>query len=258
MKVLTSWLNEFVELGDFKNHVEGLAQKLTDAGLEVEAIEKRGHIDQLVVGYILDLKKHPHADRLTVCQVDIGSGENRQIICGATNHRKGDKVCVALPGCVLPGDFKIKKSKIRGEVSEGMLCSDKEMNISGESEGIRILPQEAPVGVLVANHLNLKDTVMDIGVTPNRADCLSHWGLAREVSCLIESPLKNDFIEEFKASSQNFSSDLSSTSLNIKTSSRKYRFMSSFYRSDHSRFKGGSQPSNSCQSFDCLWNSFYK
>lgn len=216
MKVLTSWLNEFVELGDFKNDVEGLAQKLTDAGLEVEAIEKRGHIDQLVVGYILDLKKHPHADRLTVCQVDIGSGENRQIICGATNHRKGDKVCVALPGCVLPGDFKIKKSKIRGEVSEGMLCSDKEMNISGESEGIRILPQEAPVGVLVANHLNLKDTVMDIGVTPNRADCLSHWGLAREVSCLIESPLKKDFIEEFKASSQNFSSDLSSTSLNIK------------------------------------------
>ena len=196
MKILTSWLNEFVDLGDFKDNVEGLAQKLTDAGLEVESIEKQGHIDQLVVGHILDLKKHPNADKLTVCQVDVGSGENQQIICGATNHQAGDKVCVALPGCVLPGDFKIKKSKIRGEQSAGMLCSDQEMNLSEESQGIHILSQEAPVGVLVGDYLNFKDTVMDIGVTPNRADCLSHWGLAREVSCLIKSPLKSNFKEE--------------------------------------------------------------
>jgi phenylalanyl-tRNA synthetase beta chain len=126
-----------------------------------------------------------------VCQVDVGLEAPYQIVCGATNHKEGDKVCAALPGCVLPGDFKIKKSKIRGVESSGMLCSDKEMNLSSESEGIRILDQDAPIGASVPEYLNLSETIFEISVTPNRADCLSHWGLAREISCLIDKPLKS-------------------------------------------------------------------
>ncbi len=190
MKILMSWLEEFIDLKEFKNQPEVLADKLTAAGLEVENVEKLGAIENLVVGHILELNKHPDADRLTVCLVDVGLEEPYQIVCGATNHRQGDKVCAALPGCVLPGDFKIKKSKIRGVESAGMLCSDKEMNLSQESQGIRILDQNAPVGESVSKYLNLDETIFEISVTPNRADCLSHWGLAREISCLINKPLK--------------------------------------------------------------------
>lgn len=191
MKILMSWLEEFIDLKDYKDKPEVLADKLTDAGLEVENVEKLGAIDHLVVGHILELNKHPDADRLTVCLVDVGMAEPYQIVCGAANHRQGDKVCAALPGCVLPGDFKIKKSKIRGVESAGMLCSDKEMNLSQESQGIRILDQNAPVGESVSKYLNLDETIFEISVTPNRADCLSHWGLAREISCLINKPLKS-------------------------------------------------------------------
>ncbi len=190
MKILKSWLEEFIDLKEFNDNPEVLADKLTAAGLEVESVEKLGNIDQLVVGHIIELNKHPNADRLTVCLVDVGQPEPYQIVCGATNHKQGDKVCAALPGCVLPGDFKIKKSKIRDIESSGMLCSDKEMNLSSESQGIRILDQDAPVGESVSKYLNLSETIFEISVTPNRADCLSHWGLAREISCLINKPLK--------------------------------------------------------------------
>lgn len=191
MKILMSWLDEFIDLKEFKNNPEALADKLTAVGLEVESVERLGQIENLVVGHILELKRHPDADRLTVCQVDVGQAEPYQIVCGATNHKQGDKVCAALPGCVLPGDFKIKKSKIRGVESAGMLCSDKEMQISEDSEGIRILDQDAPVGASVPELLDMSETIFEISVTPNRADCLSHWGLAREISCLIDSPLKS-------------------------------------------------------------------
>lgn len=185
-----SWLDEFIDLQDYKSQPEVIADKLTAAGLEVEGVEKIGDIENLVVGHILELDRHPDADRLTVCKVDVGLEDPYQIICGATNHKVGDKVCVALPGCVLPGDFKIKKSKIRGVESHGMLCSDKEMNLSQESEGIRILDQDTPVGMSVPELLNMKEVIFEISVTPNRADCLSHWGLARELSCLLDKPLK--------------------------------------------------------------------
>ena len=186
-----SWLDEFIDLKDFKNNPDALAEKLTAAGLEVESVERLGQIDNLVVGHILELNRHPDADRLTVCKVDVGQAEPFQIVCGATNHKAGDKVCAALPGCVLPGDFKIKKSKIRGVESAGMLCSDKEMQLSEDSEGIRILDQNAPVGASVPSLLNMNETIFEISVTPNRADCLSHWGLAREIACLIDKPLKS-------------------------------------------------------------------
>lgn len=196
MKISLSWLNDFIDVSEYLENPQELADKLTAAGLEVEGVERIGQFENLKVGKIAELKKHPDADKLTVCQVDVGvdvdTGEAqlRQIVCGATNHRQGDKVCVALPGCVLPGDFKIKKSKIRGQESLGMLCSDSELGLSNESEGIRILDAQAPVGEDVAIYLNLKDSLLEISVTPNRADCLSHWGLAREVSCLLGRPLK--------------------------------------------------------------------
>lgn len=186
-----SWLNDFIDLKDYQKTPELLAEKLTAAGLEVESVEKLGQIENLVVGHILELKSHPDADRLTVCKVDVGLGEPYQIVCGATNHKQGDKVCAALPGCVLPGDFKIKKSKIRGVESAGMLCSDKEMHLSEVSEGIRILDKDAPIGAIVPQFLKMEETIFEISVTPNRADCLSHWGLARELSCLIDKPLKS-------------------------------------------------------------------
>ncbi len=185
MKILMSWLNEFVDVSGFETKPEELAEKLTSAGLEVEDIIRLGSIENLVVGKILELKKHPDADKLTVCLVDVGQEKPYQIVCGAKNHKEGNLVCAALPGCVLPGDFKIKKSKIRGIESHGMLCSDKEMELSPKSDGIRILDNDAPIGESVFKYLETNEIIFDISVTPNRADCLSHWGLAREISCLI-------------------------------------------------------------------------
>ncbi len=190
MKISLNWLNDFIDVTDYMDAPEKLADKLTAAGLEVEGVEKRGHFDHLKVGKILELKKHPDADKLTVCQVDVGDGEIRQIVCGATNHKQGDVVCAALPGCILPGDFKIKKSKIRGQESGGMLCSESELGLADTSEGIKILPANAPLGEDVSSYLGLRDSILEISVTPNRADCLSHWGLAREVSALLGRPLK--------------------------------------------------------------------
>lgn len=190
MKISLSWLNDFIDVTDYMDEPQVLADKLTAAGLEVEGVEKKGHFDHLKIGKILELKKHPDADKLTVCQLDVGDGEIRQIVCGATNHKQGDVVCVALPGCVLPGDFKIKKSKIRGEESSGMLCSESELGLAETSEGIKILPSDAPLGEDVSTYLKLKDSILEISVTPNRADCLSHWGLAREVSGLLGRSLK--------------------------------------------------------------------
>lgn len=190
MKISLNWLNDFIDVTDYMEAPEKLADMLTAAGLEVEGVEKLGHFDHLKVGKILELKKHPDADKLTVCQIDVGDGEARQIVCGATNHKQGDVVCVALPGCVLPGDFKIKKSKIRGQESSGMLCSESELGLAESSEGIKILDPNAPLGEDVSVYLGLKDSILEISVTPNRADCLSHWGLAREVSALLGRPLK--------------------------------------------------------------------
>lgn len=190
MKISLNWLNDFIDVTDYMETPEKLADMLTAAGLEVEGVEKLGHFDHLKVGKILELKKHPDADKLTVCQIDVGDGEIRQIVCGATNHKQGDVVCVALPGCVLPGDFKIKKSKIRGQESSGMLCSESELGLAETSEGIKILDPNAPLGEDISAYLNLKDSILEISVTPNRADCLSHWGLARELSALLGRPLK--------------------------------------------------------------------
>ncbi len=191
MKISLNWVNEFVDIADFLTKPRELADVLVTAGLEVEQIENPGEtFHHVVVGRIVELGRHPNADKLTLCQVDTGEKIHRQIICGAKNHRQGDKVVVATPGAVLPGDFAIKISKIRDVESQGMLCSESELGFKDESEGILLLPADAPVGESFANYWGLDDVLFDISITPNRADCLSHLGLAREISCLLNRPLK--------------------------------------------------------------------
>ena len=181
MKFSVNWLREFVELPQV---VDELAELLTLSGVEIEGIEKRGaNFDNVVVAQITASSQHPNADRLTVCAVDDGSGKPRQIVCGAKNYKVGDKVPLALPGAVLPNDLTIRASKLRGVESEGMLCSGRELGLSDDAAGLLILPNEskigAPIGTLFPN-----DTILDVEITPNRGDLLSHYGLAREIAAL--------------------------------------------------------------------------
>ncbi len=190
MKISLKWIHDFVDVADFLKDPEVLVKDLTAAGLEVEAVEQMGNLEHVVVAEILELGKHPDANRLTLCQVNVGEAEPVQIICGASNHKQGDFVVAALPGAVLPGDFKIKKSKIRGVESFGMLCSNKELGLGEAGEGILILDPGSPVGENYFQWSDQQDVLLEINVTPNRADCLSHLGLAREISALMDRPLK--------------------------------------------------------------------
>lgn len=191
MKISLKWLNDFIQIDDFYSNPQALADMLTKAGLEVEEIHDRAKdLKNVVVGHIKTKDKHPNADKLSLCQVETENGRVDQIVCGAQNHKAGDKVVVALPGAVLPGNFAIKFSKIRDVESKGMLCSDKELGLAAESEGIRILDPSAPTGTSISKYLGLDDITMELKVTPNRADCLSHYGLARELGCLLNRPVK--------------------------------------------------------------------
>jgi len=187
MIVTYNWLKEFV---DFDFTVEELSHRLTMAGLEVDALDKIGEgLDDVVVARLLSVDRHPEADRLTLCRVTTGQ-EELQIVCGARNHKTGDLVALAQVGATLPGDFKIKKSKIRGVESMGMLCSEKELGLAEESEGIIILPEGLPLGTPVFTALELKDARFELGLTPNRPDCLSVVGVAREVAAMAETSLR--------------------------------------------------------------------
>ena len=187
MIVTYNWLKEFV---GFDYAPQELCDRLTMAGLEVDSLEEIGaNLDSVIVARLESVEAHPDADRLTVCQVNNGT-ETVQVVCGATNHKTGDFVALAQPGSVLPGDFKIKKSKIRGQVSQGMLCSEKELNLSDESSGIMILPGSLSLGTPVFEALGIKDYQIEIGLTPNRPDCLSIVGVAREVAALSGKPLQ--------------------------------------------------------------------
>jgi len=189
MKFSVNWLREFVELPP---SVDELADLLTMAGIEIEGIEKRGaNFDNVVVAQINASAQHPNADRLSVCQVDDGSGQPRQIVCGAKNYNVGDKVPLALPGAVLANDLKIKPSKLRGVESQGMLCSPSELGLSQESDGLLILSPEAKIGEPIAS-LFPEDTILDVEITPNRGDLLSHFGLAREIAALVGSSRCDD------------------------------------------------------------------
>lgn len=186
MKVTLNWLKEYV---DFDLDADELSHRLTMAGLEVDAMERLGEgLDSVIVARLADVRQHPDADRLTVCEVETGS-VTVQVVCGAQNHKTGDLVALAQVGTLLPGDFKIKKSKIRGQESCGMLCSIKELGLGDESDGIMILPEDLPLGQPVFSALGLKDIFYEIGLTPNRPDCLSVVGVAREVSAMVAADL---------------------------------------------------------------------
>lgn len=182
MKVTYNWLKEFV---DFDLSPETLADLLTMLGLEVEGIEKQGcGMDDVVVAVVEEKRQHPNADKLSLCRVNNGS-EVVDVVCGAQNFKQGDTVALAKIGATLPGDFKIKRSKIRGEESCGMLCSEKELGLAEESAGIMVLSHGLPLGTPLFEALGLKDTLLEIGLTPNRADCLSVAGVAREIAAKL-------------------------------------------------------------------------
>lgn len=182
MKFSEKWLREWVN-PDIDT--EALAHQLTMAGLEVDAIEPvAGAFDQVVVGEVIGLEPHPDADKLRVATVNVGADEPLQIVCGAANVREGLKAPTALVGAKLPGDLKIKKSKLRGVPSHGMLCSEKELGLADSAEGLMELPGEAPVGESIRDYLLLDDVSLELGLTPNRGDCLSVAGIAREVGVL--------------------------------------------------------------------------
>lgn len=186
MKVSESWLRELV------NPAEDAAQighLLTMAGLELDGIEPAAaEFSGVVTGHIVDIAPHPDADKLQVCQVDIGADDNVQIVCGAKNARKDLRVAVATVGARLPGDFKIKKAKLRGVQSLGMICSESELGLADESEGIMELPLDTVTGQDIREFLNLNDNILEIDLTPNRADCLSILGIARELALLTNQP----------------------------------------------------------------------
>src|SRR5881275_2525211 len=188
MKFSVNWLREFVDL---PKNAEEIAELLTRAGVETENIETRGaKMDKVIVSQVTASSRHPNADRLTVCEVDDGSGTKRQIVCGATNYKVGDKVPLALPGAKLPDGTEIKKNNLRGVESEGMLCSPIELGMGEDASGLLILSPEAKIGTPIGEFFPA-DTILDVEVTPNRGDLLSHFGLAREIAALTEKKLKS-------------------------------------------------------------------
>ncbi|NSL51538.1 phenylalanine--tRNA ligase subunit beta [Calidifontibacillus erzurumensis] len=195
MLVSYNWLKDYVDLSDIT--AEELADKITKAGIEVEQVEvlNKG-IQGVVIGHVLECAKHPQADKLRICQVDLGEDGPKQIICGAPNVAAGQKVIVAKIGAVLPGNFKIKKAKLRGEESNGMICSLQELGIESKfvpkeySEGIFVFPFDVEVGSDPLEYLNLHDKVLELSLTPNRSDALSMLGVAYEVAAILGRSVK--------------------------------------------------------------------
>ncbi|HCT3227506.1 TPA: phenylalanine--tRNA ligase subunit beta [Enterobacter hormaechei] len=187
MKFSELWLREWVNT---TLDSDALSNQITMAGLEVDGVEPvSGAFTGVVVGEVVECGQHPNADKLRVTKVNVGGDRLLDIVCGAPNCRQGLKVAVATVGAVLPGDFKIKAAKLRGEPSEGMLCSFSELGISDDHSGIIELPQDAPVGTDIREYLKLDDNTIEISVTPNRADCLGIIGVARDVAVLNQTEL---------------------------------------------------------------------
>jgi phenylalanyl-tRNA synthetase beta chain len=189
VKISLNWIRDYVALDA---PVEEVTRAITFLGFEVEHVAAHGAppLEHVVVGEVLTREKHPNADKLSVCTVDIGpAGGVRTIVCGAQNYKVGDRVPVALPGAVLPGDFRIKQSKIRGQLSDGMMCSGAELGIGEDQSGLLILEGRPDLGAPINAVLPPGDTVFDVEITPNRPDCLSHLGLARELAAWFRKPL---------------------------------------------------------------------
>ncbi|MCO8102503.1 phenylalanine--tRNA ligase subunit beta [Acinetobacter indicus] len=198
MKISENWLRTWVNPAIDS---EKLSDQLTMLGLEVDDLSPAAKpFTGVVVGEVLTVEQHPDADRLRVTTVNIGSGEPLQIVCGAPNVRAGMKAPVATIGAVLPGDFKIKKGKLRGVESQGMLCGASEIDLEDKIDGLLELPADAPVGVNVREYLDLDDNVIDISITPNRGDCFSIRGIAREIGVINQLPVTAPDIQEVAAS----------------------------------------------------------
>ena len=186
MRVPLSWLRDYV---DIQLTPEQLAERLTLLGMEVKGIERWGEDwGSVVIGELLTVAKHPRADRLSLTTVTIGSGEVLEIVCGATNIAPGQRIPVALPGAVLPGDRHIERTEKMGVVSNGMLCSGDELRLTADADGILILPPDTPLGVPLTDLYG--DIVLDVDVKPNRGDALCMVGLAREVSAVTGAPIR--------------------------------------------------------------------
>ncbi|MCI5941656.1 MAG: phenylalanine--tRNA ligase subunit beta [Ligilactobacillus animalis] len=191
MKVSTKWLNEYVPVADLEPLA--LAEKIERTAVEVASTGKlEDGLKKIVVGYTLDVKDHPNSDHLHICQVDIGEEEPSQIVCGAPNIKAGQKVIVALPNSRIAGNVKIKRGKMRGEVSEGMICALQELGFSESvvpkefADGIYVLPEDAKPGEPVFGYLGMDETVIDLDITPNRGDLLSMRGAAHEIAAIYD------------------------------------------------------------------------
>ena len=196
MNVSYNWLKKYI---DIQLSPEELEDKLTFAGIEVEAVEKTGaQLKQFKIAQITDKEKHPEADKLSVCKVHDGS-ETLQVVCGAPNCAKDQKIVLAPVGSKI-GEMKIKKAKLRGVQSFGMICSESELGISDNHDGIMVLPNDAPVGTDLASYLQLEDTVYEVEITPNRPDLLGTFGIARDLSALLELKITNPEIQLPEAS----------------------------------------------------------
>ncbi|VGO16746.1 Phenylalanine--tRNA ligase beta subunit [Pontiella desulfatans] len=196
MKVPVSWLKEYV---DFEDTIEGLADKLTFAGLEVEAIETIGSdFEGVVVGQVTQVEPHPGADKLRLCTVEYGAEETMRVVCGAPNVEVGGKYPFAPVGTTLPGGFTLKKAKIRGEVSMGMLCAKDELGLGEDHSGLLVLDAGLEPGTPFVKVWGAPETVIELEITPNRPDCLSMLGVAREMAVLYGTELKMPAIEIYE------------------------------------------------------------
>ncbi|WP_339053753.1 phenylalanine--tRNA ligase subunit beta [Arsenophonus endosymbiont of Crataerina pallida] len=197
MKLSEFWLREWINPAISS---EALSEQMTMAGLEIDDVKSvAGQFQGVVVGEVVECVQHPNADKLRLTKVNIGTEQLLNIVCGAPNCRQGLKVAVATIGAVLPDNFKIKATKLRGELSEGMLCSYSELGISDDHTGIIELPQDAPIGTDIRNYLQLDDHIFDVSLTPNRADCLSILGIARDIAAINNLELNTIEIEPVKA-----------------------------------------------------------
>lgn len=200
MKVPLSWLKEYVAVD---MSAQELSDRLALTGTEVERVAQVGlsaekdNLDYFVIGQVESVGPHPGADKLVLCDVNVGGG-SKKIICGARNFQAGDKVAVCLPGGILPDGRKLEAAEIRGVESHGMMCSEAELGLSGESAGIMVLPEDAPVGDRLADYLPVSEEVLELEVTPNRPDCLSIYGVAREVAAITGRELAPEPVEDIE------------------------------------------------------------
>ena len=220
MLISLNWLKQYIDLDGIE--INEMENALTMIGQEVEKIEVLGeNLENVVTAQIIEKEMHPDSDHLTICKVDNGK-EILQIVCGAPNHKAGDKVVLAQVGAKLAPDFVIKKGKIRGVESNGMLCSEEELNIGKDSSGIMILPEDTPVGVPMKEYLGINDTVFELEITPNRPDCLSHIGIVRELGAYYNKEVK---YPSFAINSESSEKTADNISVEIENSNLAKRYV---------------------------------